>query len=288
MNIAASPGSSSCIFVALGLKSEGLDSTLKTDTAFVKLAKGAPGTQVVLHSMEDGNADDLVVPIGHQHPDCPVAADDHLEERPERNVRAASVAVAIDNSSRVLLTRRPASMRSFPRAWVMAGGQVDTTDATLAHTAVRELKEETGLDASPTDLAPPFGLWESAYPTTQAEWRERRLAGARPAHFCIAYFLVAIADCTTPLKLEPNECDCACWVPITQLLALCDTAGGAGNVAEQSFERAPGSPEGPPVPASLLAGVYPNALGEGVGRGHLWALRQLELRTSAERLNGRL
>ena len=71
MNIAASPGSSSCIFVALGLKSEGLDSTLKTDTAFVKLAKGAPGTQVVLHSMEDGNADDLVVPIGHQHPDCP-------------------------------------------------------------------------------------------------------------------------------------------------------------------------------------------------------------------------
>ena len=40
--------------------------------------------------------------------------------------------------------------------------------------------------------------------------------------------------------------------------------------------RAAGSPAGGPVAAALLAGVYPNARGEGIGRAHLYfALRQL-------------
>ena len=33
--------------------------------------------------------------------------------------------------------------------------------------------------------------------------------------------------------------------------------------------------DAPPVESRLLSGVYPNQFGEGVGRGHLWALRQL-------------
>jgi hypothetical protein len=34
-------------------------------------------------------------------------------------------------------------------------------------------------------------------------------------------------------------------------------------------------PEGEPISGQLLRGVYPNALGEGIARGHLFALSQL-------------
>ena len=153
---------SACVLSALSLKSIRIDTLIGTDTALVRLAQGASPAEVMLHSPEAGSAGvgDRTLPIGHQYPSCPVVADDQLDEQPERQLRSASVAVAV-SGERVLLTRRPASMRSFPRAWVMAGGAVDATDPTLAHAAVRELKEETGLEASPTDLTP-FGLWESA------------------------------------------------------------------------------------------------------------------------------
>ena len=57
----------------------------------------------------------------------------------------------------------------------------------------------------------------------------------------------------------------------------CLSGGGGGGAREgtREYPRAAGSPAGGPVAAALLAGVYPNARGEGIGRAHLFALRQL-------------
>ena len=51
--------------------------------------------------------------------------------------------------------------------------------------------------------------------------------------------------------------------------------GGGAHEGTREYPRAAGSPAGGPVAAALLAGVYPNARGEGIGRAHLFALRQL-------------
>ena len=85
--------------------------------------------------------------------------------------------------------------------------------------------------------------------------------------------MVAV-DARQPLTLQPSECDCAVWVPIDDLAGPL-SGRGALSSAPEAYPRAPGSPEGAPVPAALLAGVYPNAVGEGVGRAHLFAINQL-------------
>mmetsp|Transcript_661 Transcript_661/g.807 ORF Transcript_661/g.807 Transcript_661/m.807 type:complete len:221 (+) Transcript_661:204-866(+) len=69
-------------------------------------------------------------------------------------------------SNKILLTRRPKHMRTFPRAWVLPGGGVDIDDVSLRHAAARELFEETGVRVHPEDGVP-LGMWESVYPTTK-------------------------------------------------------------------------------------------------------------------------
>ena len=66
----------------------------------------------------------------------------------------------------MLLTRRAAHMRTFPGVWVPPGGGVEAADAGLAHAALRELAEETGVAVRPEDgeggPAPSIlGLWGS-------------------------------------------------------------------------------------------------------------------------------
>ena len=65
------------------------------------------------------------------------------------------------------------------------------------------------------------------------------------------------------------------WVPLHHLAGPLAGRDAGAEAASDSYERAAGSPAGEPVPASLLTGVYPNALGEGVGRAHLFAISQL-------------
>ena len=242
------------------------------------------------------------VAFGHQaYPGCcPLTAEDEFigEGKPvERAVSLGAVAIPIDSDGRVLLTRRPRAMRTFPGAWVLPGGRVDATDRSVMETALRELSEETGIIATPAQCEPTIlGMWESAFPVSADEWRAARLAGKRTAHTLISFVIVhlgsgsggggdgveaaAVGDHHHPhlVQLEPDECECACWVPLEEVAtALC----GEGSVAAPEFyQPAPQATTGaavelPSVPSASLAGVYPNSLGEGIGRGHLWALRHL-------------
>ena len=137
---------------------------------------------------------------------------------------ACSVLVVCD--SHVLLTRRPATMRSFPCAWVPPGGMVDVGDATLADAALRELHEEVGLDVAGATLTP-LCLWESS-------------AGGDgvPTSLTLVVFYVLRMDgfgrdaFLRDTTFSHEEVDAACWVDGRHLCADAETeAEGEGREA---------------------------------------------------------
>lgn len=209
--------------------------------------------------------------LGHQHvPEgggiCPAAlggADP---------LRVAAVAIAVNEQDMVLLTKRPAAMRTFPSAWVLPGGALEEGDASIAECAARELYEETGLSAS-TSTASLVCLWESAFPTTPDAWRDAMARGTRRAHHVIVFVELRVQD--APLCLQEAECEEACWMPLADMTSILLSDGAVGNAV--------GS-DGRPIPSHKLRGVYPNTSGEGIGRGHLFALSMLaRKRTEARR-----
>lgn len=153
----------------------------------------------------NGPADGSVSPMSHQvrlghqegasgNSSCPASV---VGARAVGAVRLAAVALVVDpeacgGGGAVLLTRRPSSMRSFPRAWVLPGGGVDASDVGVSAAAVRELEEETGLkivggagreeegaaDILAAGEAACLGttrllcLWESCYPVKAAAWAQ--------------------------------------------------------------------------------------------------------------------
>lgn len=67
---------------------------------------------------------------------------------------AATVVLVRDSATgpEVLLLERPSNRGSFAGAWVFPGGAVETDDASLGAAAVRETREETGLELRESDL----------------------------------------------------------------------------------------------------------------------------------------
>lgn len=237
----------------------------------------------------------IALRLGHQQASavfntCPPASDDQIKDAtrapphtfellprsslchaPPLAIRLAACAVVIDPVHHaVLLTRRPKTMRTFPRAWVTPGGAVDCTDASLASAALRELFEETGIRG--TDPRP-LCAWESAFPVTAAQWRDACDAGRRTSQILVVFFVVHGAI-DTPITLQPDECDAACWVPIADFIEV-----NPGK--DLAYPQALGVvSENASIPAKLiLGGIYPTADGEGVGRGHMFALSQLVAQT---------
>ena len=207
------------------------------------------------------------VPLGHQHPDCPAMVPPLPQQRPPR---MAAVAIIVDPQDRVLLSRRPAHMRTFPGAWVLPGGGQDPDDASLMAAALREVEEEVGILPAYLTAVRPLCLWESCYPTTAEAWAQTE----KRSHHLLVYYVARLltSEETAPVVLQAEECDNACWVPLRDLAG---PLGRSEATHVAAYPRAPGAPTGAAVPAASLAGVYPNAMGEGVARGHCFAFRVL-------------
>lgn len=302
---------SACLIRAVGAGPLSADRVVGSESAQIRLrwtTEDAVGLRAELAGSTYLDEGETSVAFGHQAAPgcCPLTAEDDflVEGMPvERAVSLGAVAIPIDSAGRVLLTRRPRTMRTFPGAWVLPGGRCDPTDTSVMETALRELREETGITASPEQCEPAvLGCWESAFPVSTEEWRAARRAGRRTAHTLISFVVVhlgngrssrsgvtaaAVSATVTNgdgndehlVQLQPSECDSACWVPLEEIATkLCGEGGAAPEFYQHAPLLQPAAAKPPPVPSASLAGVYPNSLGEGIGRGHLWALRHLARR----------
>jgi len=120
----------------------------------------------------------------------------------------AVVGLVLDDYGRLLVTRRPSYMRSFPGAWVLPGGGVQATDESLEAALSREVQEETGLsiDESHWKYA---SLWESVYPSTILPGSTTH-KNIQAHHLCI--YMIGKADYVSELELCEKEVDAAVWL----------------------------------------------------------------------------
>ena len=201
VSLLASGTGSACLLRSLGIAVSG-DHAIGAGTGLVRInwRMGDAGICAELSPPDAVVEGNCLLPLGHQGTGadetrdncCPILAEDLLESSLTRGfigarIRLGAVAIPINANNEVLLTRRPRSMRTFPGAWVLPGGSVDATDESVAHAALRELEEETGLTAPLSACEPPLCLWESCFPVSFDGWAAQRRAGGRAAHFLISF-----------------------------------------------------------------------------------------------------
>lgn len=76
------------------------------------------------------------------------------EEAHDKNLLHNEIAVfIINNNKQVLLQKRSSNKRFDPNKWALCAGHVDTKES-LENAALREIKEEVGIDISLNDLKP--------------------------------------------------------------------------------------------------------------------------------------
>jgi 8-oxo-dGTP diphosphatase len=63
-----------------------------------------------------------------------------------------NVSVIVVHDSKVLLMQRSLTDDYFPGAWGIPGGNMELEDMTLEETAIRETKEELGIEIMPTGV----------------------------------------------------------------------------------------------------------------------------------------
>ena len=103
----------------------------------------------------------------------------------------------------LLLTERAHDMRSHPGQVSFPGGSVDSSDESLAHTALREAQEETGLDPAGVDVfgtLPALWLPPSNFSVTPVLgwWRAESEAGVMDPAEVHAVYRVPIEELLDP------------------------------------------------------------------------------------------
>ena len=207
-------------------------------------------------------------------------------------VQLGVVAAVSDPRGRILLTRRAAHMRSFPRAWVMPGGGLDEGES-LTDCLVREVREETGVDVA-RETVRPFCLWESCYPTCG---RECLAAGTGiTAHYLVVFCTAQtteknLSKLQEQIQLDEQETDMAVWLSAEDFARSLDyPLGGANHIGfipamvPSSFSK--GSEQSTTcssVACNLnlddLCGIYPRGDDDncmkGIAQGNLFMLQEL-------------
>lgn len=97
------------------------------------------------------------------------------------------------------------------RCWVLPGGHLETGESP-AEAALREVQEETGVQADPASVR----FVESAvYPAPAKPARPSK--PAEDAHEHEDLLFAAVADSTLPVTVAEDEVARVCWQPISRL-----------------------------------------------------------------------
>lgn len=126
--------------------------------------------------------------------------------RPGVGGRAAAVLVLIGEGERgpeILFVERAATLRTHAGQIAFPGGANEPDDLDLIATAVREAREEAGIDSSgvvPIGALPPAHVAVSGFDVTTvvAWWRHRSLLGPPDPREVASVVLVSVADLTDP------------------------------------------------------------------------------------------
>ena len=125
---------------------------------------------------------------------------DYQEDPYPGDYPEAGVAVAItdDARPRLVMTRRPMTMKIHKGECAFPGGKWEPGDENLLHTALREMEEEVGI---------PMGDFQPL-----GELRQRRARSQIRMHP-----FVGLIPANTELKPDPHEIDAAFFIPLSHL-----------------------------------------------------------------------
>lgn len=199
------------------------------------------------------------------------------------DVRLACCALIFDSSNRLLLTRRHKDLRSFPSCWVTPGGRLDENED-LEACVLREVEEEVGIkiekkmgkdnklhlmhDGKECSMDH-FFLYESVFPTLLDR------GFPKVQNLVMFYYIKLKSDISKiKVKVQESEVDKAIWISQDVLKQIIEN-----KVSEKELELNcysighNGSVTSSAIPKEYLDGVYPNNFNEGIGEGHLKAIR---------------
>ena len=146
--------------------------------------------------------------------------------RPDLKIPQSVLVVIYTPSLQVLLIRRAEPDPAAPAFWQSVTGSKDHADESFEETAVREVREETGIDCSPAlPLHAHLRDWEleNVYPI-YPRWLHRYAPGVV---FNTEHVFGLQVPEGTAVQLEPREHTAFQWLPYAQAAALCFSPSNA-------------------------------------------------------------
>ena len=146
--------------------------------------------------------------------------------RPDLKIPQSVLVVIYTPSLQVLLIRRAEPDPAAPAFWQSVTGSKDHADESFEETAMREVREETGIDCSPAlPLQVYLRDWEleNVYPI-YPRWLHRYAPGVV---FNTEHVFGLQVPEGTAVQLEPREHNAFQWLPYAQAAALCFSPSNA-------------------------------------------------------------
>ena len=178
------------------------------------------------------------------------------------------VCVLVEYNSQLLITKRTANLRSFPSAWVFAGGGISNNE-NISETGQRELQEETNVIIDINDMQL-LCIWESVFPPTVLINKDNPKI---QSHYLVFYYLA------TPkknpfhqLKFQSSEVDDAVLINLNDIQHILTLNAKfkykklKSLIDQEKF-----------IYLNELYGIYPQNYQNqtyGIARGHVFALQQ--------------